>query len=625
MSLRSLLHRLAWRGVLVGLLCGLTAWLVAQHRLARALEEWMQDGAFSYRGRRPPSAKLVIVALDEESLERLHKPALLASPELGEVVRYLHGLQAASVGLDLIVPRSLEECPQLETRAELLGAAAAEAGNVVLAEAALPNEDRWLLPLSNWHLREPPLPTDLGFVNWTEDDDHFVRRQKLVVGRGPGAVYSFALALAAVARKAPVETDGGLRLGGEPIPLEGGRLRINFLGPPGTVPEVPFHRALRAAREGGAPPADFQGAVVIIGLSGRGQQDVHATPYANSTMRQLFAARPMLMSGPELHANVAATLLERAYIRPLGWLTALPALLLGGAVLGFLFVKLNLAWGLAVAVAHHFAWKALAVAAFAYGNWRVEVVAVFLLGFLAYTVTFVFRWHWLRRMLGVVKSEAVARILEADPTHLDLKGEEREMTILFADVRSFTAFAEAHTPREVVSLLNAYFGAVVPLIEAEGGTLNTYMGDGIMVLYGAPRSQPDHARRAVATAVAMVRRVHDLRDAWARLGSPGFRIGVGIHTGRVVLGTMGSPRRLEYTAIGDAVNAAARIEAENKSLGSEILISAQTFAALPEKERSAFGCAATPEAVHVKGKQEALYVHRVFVGAEGGARREGTR
>jgi adenylate cyclase len=529
----------------VGSCCGLAAWLIVQIELVRTLEDWMQDGVFSYRGPRSTSTKLVIVALDEESLERLRKPALLASPELGEVIRYLHKKRAVAIGLDLIVPESLETVPNLDLKAELLGAAAAEAGNVVLAEAFLIRENRWLRPLANWHLREPAPDTDFGFVNWSEDNDHFIRRQKLVLGNGQNAAYSFALALAAVARKATIETNGGLRLDGEPIPLEDDRLRINFLGPPETVREVPFHQVLAACREGGSPPEDFEGAVVVIGVTGRSQQDIHATPYANNKVMQLFTSAPMLMSGAELHANIAATILDRAYIRRLDWLTSLPALLLAGAVLGRVFVKLNLTWGLVVAVVHHFAWKTLAVAGFAYGNWRIEMSAMLLLGFLAYSLTFVFRWHWLRGMLGVVKSEAIARILEADPTFLDLKGEEREMTILFADIRSFTDFSETHTPKEVVSLLNAYFGTVVPLIEAEGGTLNTYMGDGILVLYGAPERQPDHARRAVATAVAMVRSAHDMKATWTLLGSPTFRIGIGIHTGKVILGTMGSPRRLE--------------------------------------------------------------------------------
>jgi class 3 adenylate cyclase len=155
------------------------------------------------------------------------------------------------------------------------------------------------------------------------------------------------------------------------------------------------------------------------------------------------------------------------------------------------------------------------------------------------------------------------------------------LTVCNPAYRQVGAPAERHRPQEVVALLNAYFGAIVPIIEAHGGTLNNYMGDGIMVIFGAPEARSDHALQAVRCAVAVVGQVHQLRDRWAALGYPGFRIGVGMHTGEVVIGMMGSPSRLTYTAIGDTVNAAARIEAENKQLGTEVLLSAQTREALP--------------------------------------------
>lgn len=351
----------------------------------------------------------------------------------------------------------------------------------------------------------------------------------------------------------------------------------------------------------------------IIGLTSRSQQDYHATPYANNYARYLSAEAPGLMAGTEIHANILATLQDRAYITAPAWLNGLPLLLVAGALLGHAFSRLSLGWGLAVMLTHHFAWKALVFAAFIWFHWRIETVAMLLLGVLAYGAAFALRWRILRRMLGVVKSEAVALALESDPRRLDPGGEEREVTVLFADVRDFTTFSEGHSPHEVVALLNAYFSAVVPAIESAGGTVNTYMGDGVMVLFNAPASCPDHAVRAVRAAVAMVRRVHELKETWVGLGNPGMRIGVGVHTGKVVVGAIGSPRRLDYTAIGDAVNTAARIESENKALGTEVLISAVTHAALTAVERQELGCAAEPRAANVKGKKEVLQFYPVAV------------
>src|SRR5439155_3715918 len=126
---------------------------------------------------------------------------------------------------------------------------------------------------------------------------------------------------------------------------------------------------------------------------------------------------------------------------------------------------------------------------------------------------------------------------------LDPGGDKVEVTVLFADIRSFTDFSERHEAHEVVAMLNAYFTAVVPLIEAEGGTIDKFIGDGLMVLFNAPAPCPDHALHAVRAGVAMVRRVHELKETWARLDKAqvwaeqgGLRNGVGVHTGTAVVG-----------------------------------------------------------------------------------------
>jgi adenylate cyclase len=627
------LRRPAFRGVWLGLCCAVIAWLLSLLATFRGLEEWMLDGLFQYRGKRPTHARIVLVGLDDDSLAALDKPYSYVSPELAQVVRYAHGQGAAAIGIDLFVPDSMKQIPDIETEgapgdARPMGQAIVDAGNVVLPQWNTVNnqgERIWQKPLLQWRLKEllNPEPTDLAFVNLTEDGDQFVRRQQLLMRAGESKdaeedvpVPQFALALFARASGQPVAWDaerGELSVGGEPIRLdEEQMLRINFAGPPGTFPVVPFREVLAAAHAG-RPTPEMQGAVVLVGVTARSQMDFHPTPYANFYARYLSTAKPSLMLGTEIQAHIVATLTDRAYIYTPLWLHPLPWLLLFGAVLGRAFVRLNLEWGLLVAVLHHFAWKGVALAAFSYTNLRVEMVAMLLLGVLAYGATFALRWRALRRMFGVVKSQAIALALEADPHQLDRLGEEREITVLFADVRSFTDFSETHTAHEVVALLNAYFTATVPVIEGQGGTVATYMGDGIMVLFGAPATLDQAPLRAVRAAVAMVRRVHELKEQWARLGNPAMRIGVGIHTGKVVVGAMGSPGRLDYTAIGDTVNGAARIEAENKKFGSEILISATTYAALPEDEKQALGCAEQPLEASVKGKKQKLHLYPVHV------------
>src|SRR5205807_6556876 len=139
------------------------------------------------------------------------------------------------------------------------------------------------------------------------------------------------------------------------------------------------------------------------------------------------------------------------------------------------------------------------------------------------------------------------------------------------------------------------------------------MGDGIMALFGALATLPDHAARAARAAVAMVKAVHAGRETWTKLGNAGLRIGVGVHTGKVVVGAIGSPGRLDYTAIRDTVNAASRIESENKPQSTEILLSAAVCSLLSEQERATLSVEQQPREVKVKGKEEKLLLHAAQV------------
>jgi adenylate cyclase len=626
MSSLTFWKRAGWRGALLGLACALAAWLLTRAPLADALEEWLQDGCFAFRGPRPTATRVFLVSLDDTSLDKLGKPLMYTSPELAEVVAFLHRHGAAAVGLDVLVPEQLSGLPAVQEGqpgdATRLGAAIQEAGNVVLPEWQL--QDQRLRPLLQWQARalDEPQATDFGFVNLTDDSDFFLRRQQLYARAGDEAHMHFALALYARARGLAVKwADGSLRVGGESVPLDDEqKLRINFVGPPGSFPVVPFRDALAAARGRRPFLQDPRGAIVIVGFTASSQQDFHTTPFANNYWRPLRAGDSFgPMAGSEVHANIVATLGDAAYLRALPWVPSLGLLLLTGALLGTSFTRLSLPWGFGLALAHHWAWKAAALASFCWLGLRLEIVSMLLLGVLAYGVAFLWRWWTLRRMLGVVKSEAVARMLENDSGCLDRRGQECVATVLFADLRDFTSFAEAHSAREVVALLNAYFDAVVPVIEAHGGTLNQYMGDGVMVLFGVPLPQPDHALRAVRTAVDMVRRIHELAERWRQLGFAGLRIGVGVHTGRLVAAAVGSARRLDYTAIGDTVNAAARIEAQNKAFGTEVLISGETYRQLPASEREVLGCRPEPRQAEVKGRKQVLYLHEVDAHAVGTA------
>jgi adenylate cyclase len=506
--------------------------------------------------------------------------------------------------------------------ATTMGLAIERSGAVVLPEWHV--EDQTLRPLFQWQLKtlnDPdPTGTDFGLVNITEDDDQFARRQQLVAKDGSDVAVYFALALLARSRRAAISWDPvrkELSVGGEVIALDHEqKLRINFVGPPGSFRTISLSEVLKGARERrGLPMA--RGAIVIIGSVGQGGQDVHNTPYSNRYADYLHRTGGGLMSGPELHANIIATLHDRAFITTPWWLSSLPWFLVLGAVLGQAFFRLGLGSGFVLAALHHFGWKVLALAAFFAGHWRVEVGGMLVLGALAYSVAFAWRWRVLRQVLRAVKSAPIAQALEMDPGRLRLGGESRVISVLFADIRDFTEFSEGHTPAQAVALLNAYYQVVVPLIEAEGGVIDKFIGDGLMVLFGALPERPDHAVAAVRAALSIVRSVEDHRSLWASHGNEGLRIGVGIDTGTVLLGAVGSPTRLDFTAIGDTVNAASRVEGENKRIGSSILITGATRAAVPSAQRNLLGIQEHALPATVKGKHLELSLYEVVLTQKG--------
>ncbi len=181
----------------------------------------------------------------------------------------------------------------------------------------------------------------------------------------------------------------------------------------------------------------------------------------------------------------------------------------------------------------------------------------------------------LRNLFGVYLSPEVSRtIIEGG---VALQGEARQVSILFCDIRNFTRFSAARHPRDVVSQLNRFFGSMTGAIQAQAGDIHKFLGDGFMALFGAPVHYPDHARRAVQAALQMERELTALNQELEALGEPPMEIGIGIDSGEVIAGNVGSKNRLEYTVIGDPVNRSSRIEQLNKSLGTRILVSERTY------------------------------------------------
>ena len=213
-----------------------------------------------------------------------------------------------------------------------------------------------------------------------------------------------------------------------------------------------------------------------------------------------------------------------------------------------------------------------------------------------------------RSLLGKVVSPAIAEELLSHP--IELGGEERELTVLFADVRNFTQLCEGAAPAAVLALLNRYLTRVSEVIEARGGVVDKYVGDAVMALFGAPLACEDHAARAVRTALGMRDALGQLNAEFRAEGRPAIGIGIGVNTARVVAGNMGSETRMNYTVIGDGVNLASRLESLTRTLGVAVIVSEATRLAAPEFVYRELDC------VRVKGKRQAVSVWEPLVARE---------
>jgi adenylate cyclase len=367
---------------------------------------------------------------------------------------------------------------------------------------------------------------------------------------------------------------GALQLSNQPMPLP-----IGYAGPPGTFEPISFSRLLAPKALKDPAVKDLKDKVVIIGSTHQGAQDRHLTPYGKRE----------LMFGAEVQANIVQTLLTGRFPVGVSWILGILAVLVLVAFGTYAFFRLSPAWGAVVAVVLAGLYCVLAFLMFL-GDMDLPVgpghltLALCYLGTIGLRLTGEERRRLrLRRMFGQYVSDEVVEKLLSSGRRPDLGGEMVTATVLFSDIRNFTTIAERLSAHEVVEMLNTYFGRVCDAIFAEGGTVDKFVGDAIMAVFGSPVPHPDHARRALRAAVSMDRIATGFRgwltDRFAGRNLPEFDIGIGIHTGDAVIGNIGSPKRLEFTAIGDTVNTAARLEGLTKQLGARILISASTVAA----------------------------------------------
>jgi adenylate cyclase len=358
-----------------------------------------------------------------------------------------------------------------------------------------------------------------------------------------------------------------IRLGNIIIPTdEQGRMLINFRGYARTFPYYSITDILHDR----IPKDALQNKIVLVGATAIGIYDIRITPFAGS------------FPGLEIHANIIDNILRGDFLIRPAWLKLFDLffILLIGIILGLFIPKVKALTGLVLSVSLVTLYLFIDRYLFQNINVWLSIVYPLINLFSVYTGITVYRYVTEEREKKKIKgafqqyvTEAVVNEMLKNPDKLQLGGEKKELTVLFSDIRGFTSISEKMSPEALVKFLNEYLTVMTDIVFKYNGLLDKYMGDAIMAVFGAPLDQKDHALKACLTALEMMDELKKMREKWKNQDMPVLDIGIGINSGPMVVGNMGSERRFDYTVMGDNVNLGSRLEGLNKQYGTNIIAS----------------------------------------------------
>ncbi len=355
------------------------------------------------------------------------------------------------------------------------------------------------------------------------------------------------------------------------IPIDAdGFMFINFIGGPGSFQHYPYYYFVN---EGSITNKSLEGKILLVaaysvtGIS----TDIHKSPYGD-----LF--------GIEHHANALNTILNQDFIINFSQFQNILVLLLIALIMGFLLPKLSIVASLVFTAVFTVSYVGLSYVLFdtmniifIFATPIIQIGATFTLITVYRLLTEQREKRYIRQTFSKFVSKSVVDELLKDPDKLKLGGEKKILTVLFSDIRGFTSISERMTPEAMVEHINEYLEAMTGIVFQHDGTLDKYVGDEIMAFWGAPIPQDDHALKACKAAVDMIRVLNELNVKWIAEGKPELHIGIGLNTGDMVVGNMGSSSRMDYTLMGDNVNLGARLEGTNKFYKTTIIISEYTY------------------------------------------------
>jgi adenylate cyclase len=396
----------------------------------------------------------------------------------------------------------------------------------------------------------------------------------------------------------------GVFIGEGFVPLDAfGLMRVRYLGPDETFPIISAADVLKKPLDDPAMIRALKDKIIFIGATAAALYDLRSTPLG-------FTA------GVEIHANAAAGVLNRLTISKMGWQNMFDSALviMIGLFLLIILQRVGVTFGVILSLT-------MLVGLIGFNFWMlrdqlvwlnsVTPAATIILGFISITT-----WQYVAEQeskkfitsaFGHYLSPKVINLIVDNPKLLKLGGDKRVMTAFFSDVAGFTNISEKLQPNQLVALLNEYLSEMSDIIHEQDGTVDKYEGDAIIAFWGAPIHVENHAELCVLSAMRQQRRLAELRAEWRKQGRDELQVRMGINTGPMVVGNMGSRERMDYTIMGDSVNLAARLEGANKYYGSELMVSQFTYELIKDR----FLCRQL-DLVRVQGKEDAIALYEVM-------------
>jgi adenylate cyclase len=609
--------------------------------VTNSLNLWLTDAHWRFRAHLKPTPfpnDILIVAIDDKSLRKLGRLRYWSRKRYAQILERLR--LAKAVGIDILFAEPDEKDPQGDAA---FAAAVRRHGRVVLpfhqwqgrilSESEREATERLKLklpivaegkllpvPLAFVETFQPPLPSLLdavsavGYADVNADPDGIYRAPIILRKTSEGKLMPhFALAVACVAQGKQlaevIQPDPlSLQFGERVVPLDGGTLWLHHiarrsdlivgLGSP--VPTVSFVDALTM------PPEKFAGKIVLVGETATGTTDIRPTPLDNG------------LRGVELNAEIIANLLHLPPVRPFPLALQLLLVSLAAVLPLWLYSAKNVRTATIGPFASVFVLVVFMEAAFWLNLWLPNFGAPLLVWLFSTLLMGLQRLaqeeaqkRQIRQTFSLYVAPELVEEIVKNPEIAHQEGVRQRVAVLFSDIRGFTSYSEQNPPELVVRQMREYLTEMTAAVQNHRGVLDKFIGDAVMALYGP--FLPDGTNIsafAVASALEMLERLEKLNERWLQQGMPTFRIGIGIHVGEAMVGNIGSTQRVQYTALGDTVNLASRLQSLTKDFKVPLLVSEE----VKEEAEKVLGDAVMFNdlgAVTVRGREKPVRVYAV--------------